>query len=82
MQKAKTPPKTEALCARPPPTPFFLPPSHCSAVAAILVWQDALSEVISLHSGMGKPSKAGLGGLPAVQPRGAARAGPGCVPLN
>lgn len=82
MEKAETPPKTEALCARPPPTDFFLPSSHSSAVAAVLVWQDALSEVISLHSRMRKPSKAGLGGLPAVQPWGAARASPVCVPLN
>lgn len=53
-------------------------------------WQDAFSEVISLHSRKRKSSKAGLGGTPAVllHWRMAAMGGcprrpaPGCIPLN
>lgn len=61
MQKAKTPPEPEAPRALVLPTPFSPFSSPCLVVLQLglwqwrpRTWQDALSEVISLHSGKRK----------------------------
>ena len=42
-------------------------------------WQDAFSEVISLHSGKRKSSKSGLGSIPAVLLHRRMAAAGGCL---